>query len=104
MRTGTILTEPDLERLQEHGALGDIAFRFLDQDGKEIDLEINERIIGLTIDQIRKIPRVIGIAGGTAKHEMIQAAMRGDILDVLVTDLCTAEVLLARERETKVVD
>jgi DNA-binding transcriptional regulator LsrR (DeoR family) len=69
----------------------------MDRDGNPVDLEIDERIIGLTIGQIRNIPRVIGIAGGTAKHKMIGAALRGKILDVLVTDLSTAEALLADE-------
>jgi len=96
LRTGTILSSEDLVRLQELGAVGDIALRYMDKDGNPIDLEINERIIGLTLEQIRKIPRVIGIAGGTAKLEMIRAALHGSILDVLVTDLATAETLLAK--------
>ena len=97
LRTGTILSVEELDRLQDLGAVGDIALRYMDSEGSPIDLEINDRIIGLTIDQIRNIPRVIGIAGGTAKHEMIRAALRGKILDVLVTDLATAEALLARK-------
>lgn len=95
LRTATILTPADLERLQELGAVGDIALRYMDKDGNSIDLEINERIVGLTIEQIRNIPRVIAIAGGIAKHKMIRAALHGRILDVLVTDLSTAEMLLA---------
>jgi DNA-binding transcriptional regulator LsrR (DeoR family) len=94
LRTGTILSGEDLERLQELGAVGDIALRYMDRDGTPINLEINERIIGLTLEQIRRIPRVIGIAGGTAKHEIIRAALHGSILDVLITDLATAETLL----------
>jgi DNA-binding transcriptional regulator LsrR (DeoR family) len=94
LRTGTILSGEDLERLQELGAVGDIALRYMDSDGSPINLELNERIIGLTLEQIRKIPRVIGIAGGTAKHGIIRAALHGNILDVLITDLSTAETLL----------
>ena len=97
LRTGTILSREDLELLQELGAVGDIALRYMDRNGNPIDLEINERIIGLTIEQIRRIPRVIGIAGGTAKHKMIRAALHGRILNVLVTDLSTAETLLAEK-------
>jgi DNA-binding transcriptional regulator LsrR (DeoR family) len=43
------------------------------------------------------IPRVIGIAGGVLKHKMVRAALRARILDVLVTDLDTAQVLLAEQ-------
>jgi DNA-binding transcriptional regulator LsrR (DeoR family) len=104
LRTGTILSGEDLERLQELGAVGDIALRYMDSDGSPINLELNERIIGLTLEQIRKIPRVIGIAGGTAKHEIIRAALHGKILDALVTDLSTAEMLLTEASRLTRVD
>jgi deoxyribonucleoside regulator len=103
LRTGTILSTEDLERLQELGAVGDIALRYMDGDGNPIDLEINERIIGLTLEQIGDIPRVIGIAGGTAKHKIIRAALQGNILDALVTDRSTAEALLAQNGLTEAI-
>jgi len=95
VRSGIILSKEDLDHLQALGAVGDIALRYMDKNGNTIDLEINERIIGLTIDQIRNIPLVIGIAGGINKHEIIKAALHGEILNVLITDLSTATALLA---------
>lgn len=95
VRSGIILGKEDIEHLQKLGAVGDIALRYMDSHGSAIDLEINKRIIGLTLEQIRKISRVIGIAGGVNKHEIVRAALRGEILNVLVTDLSTAEALLA---------
>lgn len=97
VRSGIILSKEDLDHLQKLGAVGDIALRYMDSNGKMIDLEINKRIIGLTLEQIRKIPRVIGIAGGINKHEIVQAALHGQILNVLVTDLSTATMLLAED-------
>lgn len=95
LRTGTILNAQDLERLQKAQAVGDIALRYLNANGVPLELEINERLIGLTIEQIMDIPRVIGIAGGVLKFDIIRAALRGSILDVLVTDVGTAQALLA---------
>ncbi|MGQ9626788.1 MAG: sugar-binding transcriptional regulator [Anaerolineae bacterium] len=95
LRDGSIITHKDLELLKEAGAVGDIALRYIDAYGRPLDLELNERIIGLTLEQIKNIPRVIGVAGGEAKYEMIRAALRGRILDVLVTDHATAQALLA---------
>ena len=94
LRTGTILNNKDLALLQDAKAVGDIALRYLDSNGTPLELEINERLIGLTIEQIREIPRVIGIAGGALKVDIIRAALRGKILDVLVTDVETAQRLL----------
>jgi DNA-binding transcriptional regulator LsrR (DeoR family) len=95
LRDGTIITPKELERLRETGAVGDIGLRYIDAHGKSLNLELNERIIGLTLEQIMNIPRVIGVAGGTVKYEVIRAALRGKILDVLVTDHITAQALLA---------
>jgi DNA-binding transcriptional regulator LsrR (DeoR family) len=95
LRSGTILREQDLKLLEEAGAVGDIGLRYMDAYGRPVDLEINERMIGVTLEQLKNIPRVIGVAGGTAKHPVIRAALRGEILDVLVTDHATAQWLLA---------
>jgi DNA-binding transcriptional regulator LsrR (DeoR family) len=93
MRAGTILTSQELEQLQSRGAVGDIGLRFIDAQGRPVDHEINERIIGLDLGQMRRIPRVIGVAG-TGKFEVIRAALRGRLLDVLVTDQGSAARLL----------
>lgn len=90
-----ILTGDELEALQARGAVGDIALRFFGADGGAIEHEIDGRIIGPTLAQIRDIPRVIGVAGGPHKHEVIRAALRGGLVDVLVTDQPNAERLLS---------
>jgi DNA-binding transcriptional regulator LsrR (DeoR family) len=92
-----ILSEVEIERINNKGAVGDIGLRFYDPCGKPIDDEINDRIIGLDLDQYRKIKRVIGIAGGQEKIEAIRAALRGKLVDVLITDDQTARKLLEEE-------
>lgn len=95
LRDGNIITQKDLKLVKEAGGIGDIALRYIDAYGAPLDLEINERILGLTLEQIKAIPRLIGVAGGEAKYELIRAALRGKILNVLVTDHATAQALLA---------
>ncbi|GAB4542957.1 MAG: sugar-binding transcriptional regulator [Anaerolineae bacterium] len=85
MQAGAIRPE-EAEQLKRRGAVGDIALRFFDADGRPIKHEINDRIIGLDLDQIKYIPRVIGVAGGAEKFEVIRAALRGKFINVLVTD------------------
>jgi DNA-binding transcriptional regulator LsrR (DeoR family) len=93
LRDGKIITAEDLRSLQASGAVGDLALRYVDAEGRPVELELNERIIGLTLEQIARIPRVIGVAGGAMKREIVLAALRAGILDVLVTDQATAEGL-----------
>ena len=89
-----ILNTAELAELKAMGAVGDIALRFFDAEGRAIDHAINDRIIGLDLAQIRRIPRVIGVAGGDGKYEVIRGALRGRLVDVLITDEMTATRLL----------
>ena len=90
-----ILSTGELEELHAVGAVGDIALRFLDSDGNPIDHPINERIVGLDLDQIRGIPKVVAAAGGNEKLDVIRGALRGRLLNVLITNETVARVLLS---------
>ena len=47
---------------------------------------MNERVIGLTLDEFRSIPLSIGISAGKRKAEPIASVLRGGALNVLATD------------------
>lgn len=97
MRDGSILTKKDVDLLNRAGAVGDVALRYLDKNGRLLDLEINDRIIGLTFEQIRSIPCVIAVAGGERKLDVIRSALIAKIPNVLVTDRATAKRLIETE-------
>lgn len=94
MRDGSILTHAELDGLLRKGAVGDIALRYYDSEGECIPSDINDRIIGMTLEQIKQVPRVVGVSGGPAKLAAIRAALRGRIINVLITDSVTAAKLL----------
>jgi DNA-binding transcriptional regulator LsrR (DeoR family) len=81
--------------LHEAGAVGEVSFRFYDKDGKSVDTPLNERVIGITMDQLRKANRVMALAGGASKTEAIAGALRLGFIDILVTDKFTAARLTA---------
>ena len=95
MQASTLLTAAKIEDLEAQGAVGDIALRFFDAEGRPVEDEVNDRMIGLSLGQVRRIPRVIGVAGGVDKFEVIRAALRGKLVKVLVTDDQIAARLLA---------
>lgn len=95
LRDGDILSWEEVRGLTDRGAVGDIALRFFDINGEPIRSEIDERVIGLDLDTLRSRPHVIGVAGGPAKFAPILGAVRGKLINVLVTDHLTAEQLLA---------
>lgn len=92
--SGNSLGEAELDRLRDLGAVGDVCLRFFDKNGAPLDSELDDRVIGISSDQLRAVPRKIGVAGGERKVEAIRAAVTGGWLDVLITDLATAKSLL----------
>jgi DNA-binding transcriptional regulator LsrR (DeoR family) len=99
IRRGSIVAWKELETLKARGAVGDINLRYFDIEGKLIESALNDRVIGLTLDEIRQIETVVGVAGGEAKYNAIQGAVRGQLIDVLVTDDATARRLLEETNE-----
>ncbi|GEQ04146.1 MULTISPECIES: sugar-binding transcriptional regulator [Staphylococcus cohnii species complex] len=77
-------------------AIGDIMYNFIDENGKKIDCEWNNRIISLEIEEYKRIPLKIGIAGGKNKEKAIKAALNNHLIDVLVTDENTGMELLEK--------
>ena len=94
LREGAILSRGDLAELNACHAVGDISLRYFDAAGEPVDTSLNERIVGLEREQIQRIPRVIAVAGGMFKVAAIRAALKGHLMDVLVTDVFVARRLL----------
>lgn len=94
MRHGTIMNQEDLKYLLSLGAVGDIALRFFDQDGLPLQSELDDRVIGITLEQLKRINHVVGVAGGEQKRAAIHGALLGGLVHVLITDQLTALSLL----------
>jgi DNA-binding transcriptional regulator LsrR (DeoR family) len=95
MRDGSIITQEELDDLLGKGAVGDIALRFFDRFGNPVCSEVDDHVIGMTLSELSKIERVIGVAGGKPKKEAILGALYGGFIDVLITDQLMANQLLS---------
>ncbi|MEM9317955.1 MAG: sugar-binding domain-containing protein [Pseudomonadota bacterium] len=80
--------------LQAAGAVGDIMGYFLDASGAKIDHEINQRLLGLELEDLDRLPNVIVAAGGAGKVPIIRAILRRGCVDHLITDERTAQLLV----------
>lgn len=92
--SGNALGEADLEDLRRSGGVGDVCLRFYDERGDEVDSALHDRIVGISPDTLRAVPRVIGVAGGARKLKAIRGAVQGRWINILITDLDTARALL----------
>jgi len=88
------MTEQDLADLVARGVMGDVCARHYDIEGRALDLDVDHRIIGIDLDDLHAIGCVIGVAGGRTKARAILGALRGEHIDVLVTDECAAREIL----------
>jgi DNA-binding transcriptional regulator LsrR (DeoR family) len=94
VREGSIVKWEELEELKTRGAVGDISLRYFDRNGKAVSSDLDDRVVGLSLEDFRRIPHVVGVAGGAAKVEAIRGALAGKLLNVLITDHVTAQRLL----------
>jgi deoxyribonucleoside regulator len=92
-------TPEEFLELKDHGAVGDICCHFLDASGSPCLPGFSERVVGLTLAQIRAIPKVIGIATGVEKAPSVAAVLRGGYVNTLVCDQELAQALLEVERK-----
>ncbi len=81
--------------LRAAGAVGELCGRFIDAQGRECATPWRDRVIGVQVDQLRKIPQVVGVVSGSDRSAAILAAIRGGLLKSLVIDEAGASALLA---------
>jgi DNA-binding transcriptional regulator LsrR (DeoR family) len=93
-QSGNAIAPEDQDALRNVDAVGDICLRFFDSNGRHVRSELDKRVLGIEADAFRAVPRRVGVAGGRRKWGAISAAVRGNWLTVLVTDLHTAQYLL----------
>jgi DNA-binding transcriptional regulator LsrR (DeoR family) len=76
------------------GAVGDVCAHHFDIEGNYLDIDINKRVVGIIVDTLFKIPTVIGVAGDVRKSSAILGALRGNYINVLITDDEAAQKVL----------
>ncbi len=94
LRAGNI-SESEFRTLSSRGMVGDIFYHAFDVNGRIDDELLGDRIVAISLDQLRRVPCPIGVAGGRAKASAILGALRTGLLKVLVTDSVAAEAIRA---------
>jgi DNA-binding transcriptional regulator LsrR (DeoR family) len=98
--SGNVFSPQELKLLAARGAVGDICLRFFNRAGEQVVTELNERVISIELSELRKVRRVVGVAGGQRKRDAIAGALACKLVNVLITDFATAEYLLQAEADS----
>ena len=80
--------------LHDKGAVGHFSAFFLEEDGNLLDDEINQRVISMDLESLKRIPYMIAVAGGKLKARAILSALKGGYPNILVTDDSAANKVL----------
>lgn len=93
-------SEEDRQSLLAKGAVGDLLCNFFDAHGRLVDHPINERVMSMPVDRLRRVPRRVMISGGAGKVDALCGAIALSDCNVLITDEDTAKLLLQRKQMT----
>ncbi|HWM34560.1 MAG TPA: sugar-binding transcriptional regulator [Pseudolysinimonas sp.] len=88
------LTAEDVAELVRKGAVGDVLGRYIDANGHIVDPGLDERTVGLGLDELRSAAAAIFVVAGASKHDVARAIVMSGLCTVLVSDEATANALL----------
>lgn len=97
MVTRGYFSPAEFARVAKTGAVGDIATSFYDLKGDACEQSLDKRKVGLELSDLKRIPNVVGVAAGDEKRDAILGALRGCLLNMLVTNEKVAEYLIDAE-------
>ncbi|MBI9051922.1 MAG: hypothetical protein JEZ00_21075 [Anaerolineaceae bacterium] len=92
-----LLTHEQLDQLRKAGSVGEIFGKHYDKDGNTLDIDFNKRTASIRLECLKQIDTVIGIAVGSCKAGPLRGAIKGGLINVIVTDLDAATKLLEND-------
>ncbi len=96
LKNGT-MTNNDFLLLSMRGAVGDILSQFIDRNGEKVHSAFDDCMVSISLEVLRSLDNVIGIAGGVNKAAAIRATLEGGYLNRLIIDEETARLIMESE-------
>jgi DNA-binding transcriptional regulator LsrR (DeoR family) len=96
-------TSDEITAVRELGAVGDImGYDFIDIHGRLANTPLAGRVIGLTLEDLKRIPNVIAMASEPTKVTGILGALRTGAINTLATTQSIAQTVLSLAQATEV--
>ena len=89
--------EDEVQALIQQGAVADICSRLIKADGSICSPELDDRTIGIELEELKAKPFSIAVAGGADKAKAIKAGLAGGYFISLITDEDVALSLLGED-------
>ncbi|UBH05188.1 DNA-binding transcriptional regulator [Leucobacter sp. Psy1] len=84
------------EAARAAGAVAETSGRLIAHDGTPV-LTIDDRVIAVTLGQLRRAGTTVGVAYGSERAAAVRAAAAAGILDVVIMDAALADALVASD-------
>ena len=89
------VSEAERQSLIAAGAVGDLLYNFISEDGDLVDHNVNTRVISIGIDRLKNAKDRILISGGKEKVKVLLGCLRLVKPTVFITDEITAKAILS---------
>jgi DNA-binding transcriptional regulator LsrR (DeoR family) len=90
------LGEENVGEYMALGAIGDMVARHFTSEGNQIRTPLDDRILGISFEQLRTAQTVIGVAGGIEKTKAVLGAIRTTLITDLFMDQELAQAVLEK--------
>jgi DNA-binding transcriptional regulator LsrR (DeoR family) len=88
------VSDADRKHYLDLGACAEVSGRLFDAHGHALHTDLDDRIIAITVEQLRAVPEVVAIAAGAARAGAVGAVVRAGFVTTLVTDVGCARAIL----------
>ena len=89
------------DELDRTGAVGEILIAPFDLDGSFLCPALRDRVLAFDARELERVPVAIGVGAGESKVRPVLGALRARAIGTLVTDVATAEAVIALDAETR---
>jgi DNA-binding transcriptional regulator LsrR (DeoR family) len=94
-------TSGEMQLLRQAGAVGDILGFFFDIHGQPVTDGMEHRVVGLSAEDLRRIPCVVAVASEGEKVQAILGALRTGLVQVIATSAHNAREILELDKESE---
>jgi DNA-binding transcriptional regulator LsrR (DeoR family) len=88
------LSAAEIAVLRDRGAVGDLAGNYVDAAGRPVASAHRDRLVALSLDELRAVGTVIAVASEPEKPLAILGTLRSGVIDVLIVDPANARAVL----------
>ncbi|PKF80097.1 transcriptional regulator [Vibrio sp. vnigr-6D03] len=95
------MSQEECDQIRSNHCEGEMLAHLINVNGTPCFDQLNEKLVGLTLDELREVPIRIGIAASDSKVTPIVAALNGNFINTLISDEGTAKLVLEKFEETQ---